>query len=283
MISACLFALALAAAPAAVDAVVPSADGVPIHYHAEGQGQPALVFVHGWSCDRHYWDAQLPHFAAHHRVVSLDLAGHGESGRGRKAWTIPAFAADVRAVADALHLDHMVLVGHSMGGPVILEAALGMPGRVAALVPVDIFSDVDRKLTPKQRDDFLGALRSDFPKIAREFVTEGLFLPTSDPALVARVATAMAAAPADIAIAAMAGIWDYDSTAALRRTRTPIRCINSDRRPSVVEAGRRYAPQFDIVLMKGLGHFLMLEDPDGFNRLLARTVEELLAAPPAPK
>src|SRR6185295_6741260 len=108
-----LLALLLAAA-SAVASTVPSADGVPIRYETSGSGSPAVVFVHGWSCDRRYWDAQVRHFARKHQVVSVDLAGHGESGRERSQWSIPAFAADVKAVADALHLERMVLVGHSM-------------------------------------------------------------------------------------------------------------------------------------------------------------------------
>ena len=57
--------------------VVSAKDGVPIHYSVQGKGEPALVFVHCWSCDRHFWDNQVPVFAKNHRVVTLDLPGHG--------------------------------------------------------------------------------------------------------------------------------------------------------------------------------------------------------------
>src|SRR5512145_3174567 len=97
-----------------------SADGVPIVFEDQGHG-PALVFVHGWSCDRTHWASQVPAFETHHRVVTIDLAGHGESGRGRAAWTIEAFADDVVAVVNALALERLVFVGHSMGGDVIVE------------------------------------------------------------------------------------------------------------------------------------------------------------------
>ena len=134
-------------------AVVRSTDGVPIHYTVQGKGEPALVFVHCWTCDRHLWDGQVPAFARDHRVVALDLAGHGESGRGRKEWSIEAFGQDVKAVADKLGLERMVLVGSSMGGPVILEAARRMPGRVVGLVPVDILKNVDDQMPPDQVHD----------------------------------------------------------------------------------------------------------------------------------
>jgi sigma-B regulation protein RsbQ len=86
-----------------------AADGVEIRYEAAGSGEPALVFVHGWSCNRSYWRAQMDHFAAYHRVVAVDLGGHGESGLGRKDWTMAAFGGDVRAVVEALGLKRVVL------------------------------------------------------------------------------------------------------------------------------------------------------------------------------
>jgi hypothetical protein len=101
----------------AVEGTAASSDGVPIRYWATGGGEPALVFVHAWTCDHHVWDAQVAHFAGQHRTVTPDLAGHGASGRGRRDWTVEAFGEDVRAVVEALDLRRVVLVGHSMGGP----------------------------------------------------------------------------------------------------------------------------------------------------------------------
>ncbi len=279
LVSAALLLSPTPSVAAPTDGIVPSADGVPIHYHVEGQGEPALVFVHGWSCDRHYWDAQVPVFARSHRVVALDLAGHGESGLGRKAWTIESFGDDVRAVVLALDLKKVVLVGHSMGGPVVVDAARKLEGRVAAVIPVDIFTNVDRKLTAKEREDFIAPMRADFVKTTREFVSQWMFVPSSDPALVTRISEAMSKAHPEVAIAAMEGIWAYDVPAALRDVKAPIRCINSDRRgPTSVEAGRRYAPQFDAVLMRGVGHFVMIEDPATFDKLLEGAVTELVPA-----
>jgi pimeloyl-ACP methyl ester carboxylesterase len=77
--------------------VVTSADGRPVHYEVHGNGAPPLVFVHGWSCDRTYRNGQVGYFADRHQVVAVDLAGHGESGLGRPAWTMPEFGNDVVA------------------------------------------------------------------------------------------------------------------------------------------------------------------------------------------
>src|SRR6185295_3656082 len=96
--------------------VVPAKDGVPIHYFVQGKGEPALVFVHCWSCDRHLWDNQVPVFAKNHRVVTLDLPGHGESGQGRKNWSIESYGDDVSTVVTKLNLKRVLLIGSSMGG-----------------------------------------------------------------------------------------------------------------------------------------------------------------------
>ena len=72
--------------------VVRSGDGIPLAFEVHGAGAPALVFVHGWSCDRSYWRGQLRPLAARYQTVAVDLAGHGGSGMGRRAWTMAAFA-----------------------------------------------------------------------------------------------------------------------------------------------------------------------------------------------
>ena len=107
-----------------------SADGLPIYYTVQGEGEPALVFVHGWCCDGGYWSEQLGRFAQRYKVVAVDLGGHGQSGLGRQTWTMEAFGEDVKSVVEKLGLTKAVLVGHSMGGKVIIEAARLMPGRV---------------------------------------------------------------------------------------------------------------------------------------------------------
>ncbi len=123
--------------PAVTEGKATSADGVPIAYSVEGDGEVAVVLIHGWSCDRTYWRAQIEPLMATYKVVSLDLAGHGTSGVEREQWTLPAFGADVAAVVEALGLERVILVGHSMGAPVALEATVLLAGKVQGVVSVD--------------------------------------------------------------------------------------------------------------------------------------------------
>ncbi|HEX6198893.1 MAG TPA: alpha/beta fold hydrolase, partial [Thermoanaerobaculia bacterium] len=169
VLAAALASPAAAAEPATVEA----ADGVPIVYEVRGPAEaagPALVFVHCWACDRTYWREQVDVFGADHRVVTLDLAGHGESGAGRETWTVTGLAGDVRAVVEALGLERVILIGHSMGGPVSLEAARLMPERVEAVVAVDTLHQAEMAIPEEQVTQMVAGFESDFAGTTDRFV-----------------------------------------------------------------------------------------------------------------
>ena len=259
-----------------------SSDGISIAYEAQGTGAPALVFVHGWSCDRRYWRGQVGHFAARRQVVAVDLAGHGESGAGRSAWTMAAFGDDVVAVVDRLGLGELVLIGHSMGGDVIVEAALHLTDRVIGLVWVDTYSDFGDPGDP-EIERFTAPFREDFASTTRDFV-RGMFLPDSDPELVERVAADMSAAPPGVAVDALQrAIGNVRAIPGLlQRLSVPVVAINPDHRPTDIEGLQRHG--VTARLMSQVAHFLMMEDPGRFNRLLEDVVNgftrRLLAGEP---
>jgi pimeloyl-ACP methyl ester carboxylesterase len=263
-----------AAAAGPMEGTVPSADGVEIHYRADGAGEPALVFAHGWSCDGSYWDEQVKRFSPRHRVVAIDLAGHGASGQGRSEWSIEAYARDLQAVVEKLGLRRAVLVGHSMSGYVILEAARLMPERVVGLIPIDTLHDAEERLDPTRVEEALAGMRGDFPAATEAFV-RSMFPKEADAALVDRVAKDMAAEPPAVAIGTFERIVAYDPKPALQALRQPIHAINSEYYPTRLESNRRYAPQFEATLIGGVGHFPMLEKPEEFNGLL----EQVLGRP----
>jgi pimeloyl-ACP methyl ester carboxylesterase len=253
--------------------IVASADGVPIAYEVHGAGSPALVFVHGWSCDRSYWEGQLEPFARDFRVVAVDLAGHGDSGLGRETWTIEAFGGDVAAVVEGLGLERMILIGHSMGGHAIVEAARRLPGRVDGLVWIDAYKRLGTPRTPEQLEGMMAPLRADFVDGTCTFV-RGMFPSDADPPLVERVVADMSAAPPAVALEAVRSAWTYDPTVALTQLNLPVVAINPDDAPTDVESMERHGVR--VVLMSGVGHFLMMENPAGLNALLRGAIEELI-------
>jgi pimeloyl-ACP methyl ester carboxylesterase len=253
-----------------------SPDGIELRYDAAGAGTPAIVLVHGWSCDRTYWREQAAAFVGRHEVVAIDLAGHGESGTGRTAWTMPAFGDDVVAIVDRLGLERVILVGHSMGGDVVVEAALRLGDRVAGVVWVDTYRRLEEVSTAEEVATFVAPFRRDFPGETRRFV-RGMFPRTADPTLVTWIADDMAAAPPDVALDALAHAWGNDGPilGALERLAVPVVAINPDDEPTDAESLRRHGVR--TVLVHGTGHFPMLEDPVQFNRVLADVVSTLVA------
>jgi pimeloyl-ACP methyl ester carboxylesterase len=253
---------------------VDSSDGVRIAYDVKGQGTTAIVFVHGWSCDRGYWREQIGPFSQHFKVVAIDLAGHGESGVGRQEWTIEAFGDDVAAVVRQLALKRIILVGHSMGGDVIVEAARQLPGRVAGLVWVDTYKQLATFRTPEQIQAFAAPFRANFVDTTRALVHD-LFPPTADPALVERIAADMSAAPPTVALGSMvAGIgFDRRIPGALAELKLPVIAINPEQPPTDVASLGRYG--VGVLLMAGVGHFPMLENPERFNAILKTAIDNV--------
>ena len=263
---------------AAANGTVSSPDGVRIHYETAGKGRPALLLVHCWTCDSSFWKDQVARLSRNRQVVTLDLAGHGRSGRTRKDYTMEAFGQDVKAVADELKLDRMVLVGHSMGGAVILEATKLLGGRVVGLVPIDTLLDVEQSSDPKETDAVMAKMQADYEGQTTAFIRQYLFAPTTPPAVAERIVAQTTRFPAEIAISALRNNWNYKAAPAFDVIKVPIVAVNGDRFPTNFDANRRHAPQFDALIMKGVGHYPMLEDPARFGRLLDEALRKVGAS-----
>jgi pimeloyl-ACP methyl ester carboxylesterase len=255
--------------------VVRAADGVPIHYSVQGKGEPSLVFIHCWSCDRNLWANQVSVFAKDHRVVTIDLPGHGESGQERKNWSIESYANDVNTVITELKLKQVILIGSSMGGPIALETTRRMPARVVGIVPVDTLHNVENTIDPKVLEDALKQLRADYKLAVTGLLNQFFFSPSTPTAVKNRIISEITARPPELAITILEAILKYRSAPALREVKVPIRAINADMTLTNLEINRRYAPQFDAVIIKGSGHYPMLEQPEQFNELLADFVRNV--------
>lgn len=255
-----------------------SADSVPIRFEVHGKREPTLVLVHGWAFDRHLWDAQVPRLSARHRVVTLDLAGHGESGRQRTQWTMAAFGADVKAVVETVGAKDVVLVGHSMGGLVVLEAARLMPDRAKGVVPVDTLLDVEEVTPPEQVAAMAGQLEADYKTTATHMANEYLFTPATPAAVRERVLGHVMTIPPGLSIALLRQVWAYDPVPALGEIKAPIRAVAADKFPTNLATNRRHMPGYEATIVPNTGHYLMLEDPARFGEALDHALEQVLAA-----
>ena len=191
------------ATPAALVAgpgTVAAPDGVSIAYTVSGEGSPALIFIHGWMCDQSFWAEQVEEFRTSNTVITIDLPGHGLSGMERDGWPMMACGADVQAVVEKLGLNNVVLIGHSMGGAVVLEAARLMPDRVTGVIGVDSLHDAEAKYDPDQMKGYFAAYEADFVGTCLQMVTS-MFQEDADPALVERVTNDMCDHSPEISIA----------------------------------------------------------------------------------
>jgi pimeloyl-ACP methyl ester carboxylesterase len=260
-----------------VDNVI-STDGVSIAYEVRGKGEPALLFVHGWSRNRTDWNVQMDYFAKNYKAISIDLAGYGESGNNRNNWTMEAFGEDIVSVVTHLDIKKAILIGHSMGAPVVLKSAKLIPERVVGIVPVDMLHDVGQKNSIETIDTWVNGLMSQVNNPTEEII-RSWFVNEVEEDLVSDF------------------IQNYNSESkigwedSLRNTfiwtsegqendlisiKKPICCINTDLRVPNVDLVRKYAPTFRVKIIKGSGHFLPQEAPAEFNRVLEETIQEFV-------
>lgn len=256
-----------------------SFDGVPVVFERTGSGTPAVVLIHGWSCNRSYWQQQTAALAERFTVVSLDLPGHGESGSDREIWSMESYGRDVAAVVQELKLDNVILVGHSMGGPISLVAARLLPEQVLGVAAVDSLHNVEMVFDQEEWTEAMDHFERDFRGTCEMFV-RGMYRSDADPALVDWTVGDMCGADAEVARALLLSFSEFQASEALAAAGVPVRVINSDMYATELEINRRHAGDFDAVIMEGVGHFPHLERPEEFTEILLEVLDRL-AAPPA--
>lgn len=244
--------------------------GARVHYRSFGKGSEAVVFVHGWTCDWTFWRAQIPAFSKKARVLAVDLPGHGESDapQEKSAYTMDAFARAVEAVMRDAQVTRAVLVGHSMGAPVIRQFYRLFPERTLGLAFVDgaLWSFVPRPMA----DQMLGSMRADYQKVLAPML-EGMLRPMHSDAERERVRAVMMRTPAHVSLAAMEGMLDeavyredvLKVPALAVLARSPFWPADAEQR------FRRLAPELDFRMWEGVSHFLMMDRPAAFNSELA--------------
>jgi len=244
-----------------------SVDGLAIHSSSTGSGNATVIFIHGWTCDSSSWSAQVPVFAKHYRVITLDLPGHGKSASPKDGkLSMDLFARAVEAVRAEAKADSVVLVGHSMGAPVIRQYARLYPQHVAGLVAVDGPLDLRGFPPPdfKQPPPMVGAEGLK----AREKMIRGMFIPETAPALQEHILKMMLGTSEATANGAMAAVFD-PSLSKTDVIKAPALAVYAGTgKPPDPKTAKEVLPNYEGTQVPGTGHFLMMEKPDDFNRLL---------------
>ncbi len=250
---------------------VKSNDGSSITYGVHGQGEVTIIFVHCWTCNHEFWKPQIEYFSKKHKVVWLDLAGHGLSNSKRKKYTMQAFGKDVAAVVNEIDGGNVILVGHSMGGPVSIEAAKLIGDKVIGVVGVDTFyTPFEYPKSEEEIDDFVKPFKNDF-KAASEQLVRSMFTPEADPDLITSIVTQMSVADQEMGISAMYEIFRWNGKnvpSDLDNYSKKLRNING------APTGKEIALHESVVLIHGVGHFVAQVKPNEFNEALNQIVAE---------
>ena len=258
-----------------------SVGGVRLVYDTAGAGDPPMIFIHGWCCDRSFFAPQFAHFATGHAVAALDLRGHGDSGRpepGAGRYDLDTLAGDVLSVAAAAGFGRPVLVGHSLGALVGLVCAAR--GRdIGALVMVDP-APITNERAKKFFRESVGAVAADEDGSWRKKFVEGMFLP-SDTARREATLELMPTGPPGIAAEVMRAMGEFDG-AVLAKVSVPVLSIGSARPANSSADLRRLCPAITIGQTVGSGHFNMLEVPGQVNAMIERFLSVSGLSGPAP-
>jgi pimeloyl-ACP methyl ester carboxylesterase len=269
----CVIALLLASPAAFAETASRFAefDGMKVHYTNRGEGNRALLFVHGWNCDLTFWRYQLDAFPQT-RVIAIDLPGHGESDKPQVKYTMELHARAIDAVLRDAHVDRAVLVGHSNGTPVIRQFYRIFPDKTAGLVIVD---GALRPFGPaEQMEKFIAPMRA--PNYAEYFakLTDAMTKPMKDEAAREEIKSAMTRASQHVAVSEMESLLNDDLWRNDKIT-VPTLIVQAKQPAWNAEYEkfvRDLVPNVDYRIWDGVSHFLMIDRPNEFNSTVAEFV-----------
>ena len=240
-------------------------NGTKLAFEDRGAGRPAFVFVHGTSCDRSFFAPQAEHFARQHRVVSVDLRGHGESDKPSGPYPIAAYADDLAFLIEQQGLGKVVAVGHSMGGMIVLQLAAAHPNCVAAIVMVDstvVYSPERRSLV----EAVAAGIEAGDHEPRGQWI-ESMLLPNSDRHLVEKVMTVMLAAPPHVAAVIRCAL-EFDGQAAAALCKVPALHLAASPPRMLPQSITERLSNVVSGCTVGAGHFNQLEVPDQVNAMI---------------
>jgi pimeloyl-ACP methyl ester carboxylesterase len=251
--------------------------GRRIAYDRQGDGGIPLVFVHGWTTNRRGFAPQVEHFAPAHTVVTVDLRGHGESDPA-DSYEVSDFADDVLWVCEALGLDHPVLVGHSLGGMIVTEAAAVSGDRLGAIVALDSPFVATEYFSGAVDHQIAVFGRQDRAEEARGLLEAYLQGPYDDHAARALDFEGMLSVPPEVGVPALRSIAGWPARRSLLKVTVPVLAVHAPAGAladtAALTAGM---PNVFTAQTVGSGHFIQNEVPEQVNAMIDRFLTVIVA------
>jgi len=243
-------------------------DGVELFYTEAGSGEPPVLLVHGWTCDHTAMAPLSTYFRRGHRVVSVDLRGHGQSDKPEQEYSMAVFADDLAWMCKELGLEKPIVIGHSMGGVIAVALAARFPDLPSAVVTLDSPVLPSPALLDRVRPLGEQFRSPTFREIQGKFV-DGMFLPTDNAERKARIKAGMINTPQHVAVSAFENVFK-DSEAAARGCKVPLLVLDSTESLSDLARLREVCPQVITGQTVGAGHFHQLEVPEQITAMVER-------------
>ena len=252
-----------------------------MHFRRAGRGSPALVFVHGFACNLEDWRHQVARFSPSNETVACDLRGHGRTPGRPHECSIEHYGGDVAALVNNLELESCILIGHSMGCRVVLEAARLLGNKVSGIVLIDGSRNATGDPDAAEAAARATVEKMGYAAFAETLFRQMFFKPSAEAdAIVARAVQSSAAFGPELWPRVTR--WDAGSMdAAFAALRAPVLAIQSTTRNAQLQRTPLKpgdtSPWLDYVKSKGatveiipdVGHFTMLEAPEAVNRLMS--------------
>ncbi|MEJ1238373.1 alpha/beta hydrolase [Chryseolinea sp. T2] len=254
-------------------------DNAVINYQLIGNGETTLLFVHGSYIDQTYWREQALFFSKSFTVVTLDLPGHGLSGRERKNWSTDSFADDVVTVVSELELKNVILIAHSWGADVALMAAIKYPRPFIGFIAIDYFKNAATQVVPQNEVDAIKAnLKRDFAGTNESYCRMALLTPETPVEIANRAIKDFRNAYEPMGQAVTPEIFSMYQVQKDLLPKLPFKLylVNVDYQPTNETPLKEFCKNgYEVLHLRGTSHFPMIERPAELNKQLMHAVNAI--------
>ncbi|KAA1243797.1 alpha/beta fold hydrolase [Aquimarina sp. RZ0] len=247
-------------------------------YHFLNTTNPTLVFLHGWCCNKSFWEYQVAHFSGDYNIINIDMVGHGESkSASRKEWSLDILALDVLSVLQNENAKKVVLVGHSMADNVMLYLVKHKDIDIKGIIGIDNFYQVAEPVSEELRKEVITYFEKDYLGGLKETVLGWFVDPEKDARLVNDIYNQMKVIPEEMSRAI--GIYTLNdiSYRHLKNSNIPIRIIACTKWTD--DRATKLFNMFNDLEIRDMipksGHFPMIDTTQEFNDILQNVISEI--------